>query len=215
MFHGIVTPGLQARLERGTAPNLLPQHRLNKDCQSCKKCPLCFEAAPGYMLQIVTKAFASRVQKVPIQDLRPSIPPQGLHKHATHVFQVSYLKDPTADSLSVNYGPALKRHETLRNNFSKLTRESRDEFSERLSSGLGNGYWHIAMGKELEELCRPDSGAYFLPSGYVLKPVASGSSTPIRLVLDPSMMFNTQLLPPVNIENNISSVLRKVQSLPI
>ena len=29
------------------------------------------------------------------------------------------------------------------------------------------------------------------------------------------MMYNGQLLPPVNIENNISSVLRKLQSLPI
>ena len=63
IFHGVVTPGLQARMERGTAPKLVPRHRLNKDCQSCKKCPLCFEAAPGYMQQIATKAFASRVEK--------------------------------------------------------------------------------------------------------------------------------------------------------
>ena len=66
IFHCVVTPGLQARMERGTAPKLIPRHRLNKDCQSCKKCPLCFEAAPGYMMQIATKAFASRVEKVPI-----------------------------------------------------------------------------------------------------------------------------------------------------
>ena len=34
IFHGVVTPGLQARMERGTAPKLVPRHRLNKDCQS-------------------------------------------------------------------------------------------------------------------------------------------------------------------------------------
>ena len=172
----------------GTAPKLVPRHRLNKDCQSCKKCPLCFEAAPGYMQQIATKAFASRVEKVPIQDVRPPIPPLGLHKHATHVFQVSYLKDPTADILPVNYGPALIRHVTLRNSFSKLTKDSRDEFNECLSSGIHKGYWHLAMGEELEKLRQPGSEAHFLPSGYVLKPASSGSSTRVRLVLDPSMM---------------------------
>ena len=149
ILHGVVTPGLQARMERGTAPKLVPRHRLNKDCQSCKKFPLCFEAAPGYMQQIATKACASRVEKVPIQDVKPPIPPLGLHKHATHVFQVSYLKDPTADTLPVNYGTALSRHVTLRNSFSKLTKESRDEFNERLSSGIHKGYWHLAMGEEL------------------------------------------------------------------
>ena len=27
IFHGVVTPGLQARIERGTAPKLMPRHR--------------------------------------------------------------------------------------------------------------------------------------------------------------------------------------------
>ena len=31
IFHGKVTPALQARMERVTAPNFVPRHRLNKD----------------------------------------------------------------------------------------------------------------------------------------------------------------------------------------
>ena len=62
---------------------------------------------------------------------------------------------------------------------------------------------------------QPGSGAHFLPSGYVLKPQTSGASTKVRLVLDPSMAFNQRLLPPVNIENTIASVLIKLQALPV
>ena len=65
------------------------------------------------------------------------------------------------------------------------------------------------MGEELEKLRQPGSEAHFLPSGYVLKPASKGSSTRVRLVLDPSLVYNQQLLPPVNIENSISSVLHK------
>ena len=104
-------------MERGTAPKLVPRHRLNKDCRTCDKCPVCYEAAPGYMQQIAIKAFASRVKKVPIEDVRLLIPPLGLHKQATHIFQVKYLEDPTAESLPVNYGTALNHHKTLRQNF--------------------------------------------------------------------------------------------------
>ena len=167
------------------------------------------------MQQIATKAFASRVEKVPKQDVKPPIPPLGLYKQATHVFQVKYLEDPNADALPVNYGTALNCHQTMRNNFAKLTSESRNEFNERLLSGVHKGYWHLVMGEELEKLRQPGSEAHFLPSGYVLKPASSGSSTRVRLVLDPSLVYNQQLLPPVNIENSISSVLRKLQSLPI
>ena len=161
-------------MERGTALKLVPGHRLNKDCWNCNKCPACYEAAPGYMQQIATKAFASRVKKVPIEYVKLLIPTIGLHKKATHVFQVEYLEDPTADILTVNYGTALNCHQTLRQNFAKLPSSARIDFEERILSGVPKGYSHIAMGEELEKLCQPGSGAYFLPSGFVLSqlPVA-------------------------------------------
>ena len=152
---------------------------------------------------------------MPIEDVRLLIPPLGLHKQATHVFQVKYLEDPTAESLPVNDGTALNHHKTLRQNFAQLPFSARIEFEERLSSGVPKGYWDIAMGEELEKLRQPASGAHFLPSGYVLKPACSGCSTRVRLVLDPSLFYNQQLLPPVNIKNSNSSVLCKLQHLPI
>ena len=59
------------------------------------------------------------------------------------------------------------------------------------------------------------SEAHFLPSCYVLKPQSSGSMTQVRLILDPSMGFNQNLLGTICIENKIADVLRKLQSLPI
>ena len=103
-------------------------------------------------------------------------------------------------------------HQTLRQNFDKLPSSARIDFEERILSGVRKGHWHIAMGEELEKLCQPGSGVHFLPSGYVLKPASSGSSTRVRLVLDPSLVYIQQLLPPVNIENSISSVLRNLRS---
>ena len=136
IFHGKVTPALQAQMERGAAPKLVPRHRLNKDCQTCDKCPVCYKAAPWYMQHIATKAFASRVTKVPIEDVRPPIPSLGLHKHATHVCEVKNLEDPDRENLLVNFGAALHCHQALRQNFANLPSSARIECEERLSSGV-------------------------------------------------------------------------------
>ena len=39
--------------------------------------------------------------------------------------------------------------------------------------------------------------------------------TQVRLILDPSMAFNQNLLGTICIENKIADVLRKLQSLPV
>ena len=215
IYYGEVTPALQVRMERGTAPQPVARHRLHKDCKSCKKCPACYDAAPGYLMKLATTKFAKYVQRVQIQDVKPPLLVQGVHPMAKYVYTVKYLVDPAADVLPVNYETAHKRHVQLRANFTKLTDEKKNECNQRLTSGIAKGYWRIIEGKDLERMRQPGSGAHFLPSGYVLKPLASGASTKVRLVLDPSLSFNQRLLPLVNIKNTIASVLRKLQALPI
>ena len=61
VYHGEVSPALQVRMERGTAPQLVPRHRLHKDCQSYKKYPVCYEAAPGYFMKLATKTFQQSI----------------------------------------------------------------------------------------------------------------------------------------------------------
>ena len=51
-----------------------------------------------------------------------------------------------------------------------------------------------------------------MPAGFVLK---SQGSTRARLVLDPSSSLNGALLKAPNLEENISSVLRRIQGMPI
>ena len=131
---------------------------------------MCYEAAPGYLMNLATKTFAQHIERVQIQDVKPPIPPQGVHPMAKYVWQMKYLEDPTADMLPVNYEAAFKRHQALRLNFAKLTRKTKDEFNKRLTSGVPKGYWRIVVGKELEKMRQPGSGAHFLPSSYVLKP---------------------------------------------
>ena len=176
IFHREVTPALQARMERGTAPKLVPRHRLNKDCKTCDKCPVCYEAAPGYMKHMATKAFASRVTKVTIEDVVHPVPPLGLHKHATHVFEVKYLEDPDRENLPVNFGAALHRHQALRQNFVKLPSSARTEFEERLSSGSVRVIGTLSEGKNWRNCAGQEVGPIFYP---VLGP-SSGSSTRVR-----------------------------------
>ena len=97
----------------------------------------------------------------------------------------------------------------------KLPLDTKAEFARRLTDGVAKGFWYIIEGKELERLRQPGSSGHFLPSGYVLKHPSIGASTKACLVLDPSMAYNQRLLAPVNAENTIASVLRKLQALPV
>ena len=60
----------------------------------------------------------------------------------------------------------------------------------------------------------PGAPTHFLPTGVVLKEDAR-ANTRARLVLDPSRSVNTKLIPPPNLENTITSTLRRLASLPI
>ena len=92
---------------------------------------------------------------------------------AKYVWQVKYLEDPTVDVLPVNYEIAFKQHQAMRLNFARLTRETKDKFNKRSTSGVPKGYWRIVVVEDLKKMGQPDSGPHFLPSGYVLKPQTS------------------------------------------
>ena len=192
---------MRMRMERGTAPELVPRHRLHKDCKSCRNCPVCFEAAPGYFMKLATRTFQHALQKVRIQDMCPSLPNDGIAKYAEYAYSINYIMDPTAPPLPVNFETAMPRHKQLRASFAKLGQDSKNEFALKLNSGREKGYWRILEEKEFEKMRQKGSGAHFLPSGYVLKPQSSGSTTQVRLILDPSMAFNQNLLGAVCIEN--------------
>ena len=68
---------------------------------------------------------------------------------------------------------------------------------------------------EVDKLRALGSGAHFLPVVYVLKDPAGAATTKVRLILDPSQAFNGRLLSVYNAESTISSVLRKLQALPV
>ena len=109
--------------------------------------------------------------------------------------------DPEAPQLPVNFEAAMPRHKQLRASFAKLGQDTKDEFTLKLNSGRAKGYWRILEDKEFEKMRQNRSGGHFLPSGYVLKPQSSMSTTQVRLVLDPSMTYNQNLLETICIEN--------------
>ena len=57
VYHGEISPAMRVRLERGTAPEIIPRHHLHKDCKSCRNCPICYKAAPGFFIKLATKTF--------------------------------------------------------------------------------------------------------------------------------------------------------------
>ena len=93
---------------------------------------------------------------------------------------------------------------------------NQEEFTARLTKGLASNYWKILDEKEALELRNPQgtggNQGHYLPAGFVLK---SQGSTRARLVLDPSSSLNGALLKAPNLEENISSVLRRIQGMPI
>ena len=144
-----------------------------------------------------------------------NLPSKGVHPMARYAYNVTYVPDLSANPLPVNSDAALSRHMSLRKNFKKLPDASKAEFTQRLTEGIGKGYWTVIEGADLDKLRRPEGGGHFLPANDVLKDPEGTASTKGRLMLDPSQVFNGILLTPINVENKIQDVRRKVQSLGI
>ena len=100
--------------------------------------------------------------------------------------------------------------------FSLLQPAAQEEFSGRLTRGLKTKYWRILEEKEALEFRKlPGPGVevgHYLLANFVLK---SQGSTEARFVLDPSGSLNQSLLKAPNLEETISSVLRRIQGMPI
>ena len=60
-----------------------------------------------------------------MKDVIPPLPAPGVHPMAKYVYSVSYVEDPGADILPINYETALARHQTLRRNFKTLAKETK------------------------------------------------------------------------------------------
>ena len=140
MYHGEMSPAMRVRLERGTAPEIIPKHHLHKDSKSCRNCPICYEAAPGYFIKLATKTFQHALQKVRIQDMIPPLPEAGIAKYAEYAYSRGYIMDPTAPQLPVNFETAMCRHKQLRANFSKLGQDTKEEVTLKLNTGRSKGY---------------------------------------------------------------------------
>ena len=118
--------------------------------------------------------------------------------------------DPLAEALPDNYMASYQRHKQLRIAFSGLEVEAQAEFTSRLTKGLEMKYWRILEEKEALDLRNTDG--LYLPAVFVLK---RSGTTKARLILDPSNSLNSKLLKTPNLEEKISSVLRKIQNMPI
>ena len=79
-----------------------------------------------------------------------------------------------------------------------------------MTKGLSSGYWQIL--EEKEALHLRDTDGLYLPARFVLK---KSGTTKARLILDPSGSLNGALLKAPNLEEKISSVLRRIQAMPI
>ena len=59
------------------------------------------------------------------------------HEDGRYHYEVEYLVDPQADPLEDNYLASYQRHQSLRKAFSVLEPETKAEFTDRLTRGLG------------------------------------------------------------------------------
>ena len=104
----------------------------------------------------------------------------------------------------------------MRKAFSALESSAQEEFTGRLTRGLDKQYWRIVPEEEALKLRQlPGPGVevgHYLPANFVLK---TQGSTRARLVLDPSGSLNQSLLKAPNLEQTISSVLRRIQGTPV
>ena len=150
-----------------------------------------------YVERCQTEGFKAHLWRIPHQD-------------GTYHYEVEYLVDPLAEALPDNYMASYQRHQQLRKAFSSLEVEAQLEFTSRLTKGLENKYWRVVEEKEALHLRNTDG--LYLPAGFVLK---KSGTTKARLILDPSGSLNRSLLKAPNLEEKISSVLRRIQVLPI
>ena len=83
----------------------------------------------------------------------------------------------------------------------------------RLSDGLRKKYWEIVSPVQIEKLRGSHTPGKWLLANFVLEEPDLGASTKARLVLDPSGTLNNTLVSPPNIEQSISTFLRRLQAL--
>ena len=103
-----------------------------------------------------------------------------------------------------------QRHLALRTAFSALESEAQTEFTTRLIKGKEMKCWRIL--KEKKNLDLRNKDGLYLPAGFALK---SQGSPCARLVLDPSGNLNGALLKAPNLEEKTSSVLCRIQGMPV
>ena len=189
---------LEARLNIFSAKKVTPEHVWKPTCKQCSKCNVCMETGgQTYVERCQTESFKAHLWRIPHQD-------------GTYHYEVEYLVDPLAEALPDNYMASYQRHQQLRKAFSSLEVEAQLEFTSRLTKGLKNKYWRVVEEKEALHLRNTDG--LYLPAGFVLK---KSGTTKARLILDPSGSLNGSLLKAPNLEEKISSVLRRIQVLPI
>jgi hypothetical protein len=132
------------------------------------------------------------------------------HADGNYHYKVDYTVDPQADTLPGNYMASYHRHQALRKALSALESEAHTEFTSRLTKGPEKKYWRILEKKEALDLRNKDG--LYLSAGFELN---SKGSTRARLVLNPSGNLNGVLLKAPNLEEKISSVLQKIQNMPV
>jgi hypothetical protein len=211
-----------------------PEHRLHSSCVTCKACVLCMEGTNGesYYLKIATNGFRQNCLRLPM-------PPRSIDDEKIPIkkfFKISYLQAPGETLQGLNLVESVHRHYSLRRALQALPEGTQQEFSSRLTNGLKRGYWEVVPGFDIltnlqkEQERRQDNGrreksrdppsntaspvTHFLPCGVVLKE-DTRAKTKARLVLDPSRSVNTSLIPPPNLENQITSILRRLTGLPV
>ena len=147
-------------------------------------------------------AFKSHLWRVPSEE-------KGGRKYK---YMIKYILAEGGKPLEDNFLPAVHRLENLRKAFRKLEPSAQEEFTQRLTQGLNKKYWEIVGEKEATEMRKKILPGHYLPSNFVLK---TQGTTRARLVLDPSGTLNQSLLKAPNLEENISSVMRRIQGTPV
>ena len=230
---GLASPGLHSRLEHFAYAEPQPEHRLQAACLTCKACPVCVEGSSGetLYLKIATAGFRQHCQKIPMAEgmLDKENIPVKYH------FKIKYLMLPDASLPGLNLVESYSRHCSLRRSMNNLPEATRQEFSDKLTAGLKKGYWDVQEFDVMANLqneqasrketfvetagdraeapaCVPGPVTHFLPTGVVLKECPS--TTKARLVLDPSRSINTTLIKAPNLEFPITSILRRLSTLP-
>ena len=193
-----MSKNLYDRLEVFSAKPVTPEHVWNPTCKQCSKCKVCMEqGGQTYVERCQTEGFKAHLWIIPHEDR---------HYH----YEVEYLVDPQASPLEDNYMASYQRHQFPRKAFSGLEPEAQAKFTSRLTIGLKRKYWRISEEKQAIDLRNKDG--LYLSAGFILKKLGS---TRARFVLDSSGNLNGALLKAPNLDEKISSVLRRIQNMPV